>query len=238
MDIATSFAIVAFAALIHASFQLSVGVLSLLSGHALSAQKSNGRILHLTTSYTIGAGVMTLLLISFISLVLLHIFGPTPPLLMWAMACGLVLGIGVAVWLFYYRRGTKGSELWIPRAFAQHLHNRSKATRSGVESFSLGLTSVFAELIFIVPSMTISALVLLELSGPWQLAGLALYTIVSMLGLLITWSMIGSGRSLARIEQWRARNKRFLQFAAGSALIVLGFYVYVSKVIATLTGAM
>ena len=238
MDIITAFSIVALAGLIHASFQLSVGVLALLSGHALSAQKSNARILHLTTSYMIGAGVMTLLLISFISLLILHIFGTEPPLLVWAMASGLVLGIGIAVWLFYYRRHSKGTELWIPRAFAQHLHDRSKATHYGVEAFSLGLTSVFAELIFILPPMIISALVLIELPGLWQLAGLALYTILSMLGLIITWTLIGSGRSLARIERWRERNKRFLQFAAGSALIVLGFYVYVSKVIATLTGAL
>ena len=238
MDIITSFSIVALAGLIHASFQLSVGVLALLSGHALSAQKSNARILHLTTSYTIGAGVMTLLLISFISLVLLHLFGVNPPLVVWAMAAGLVLGVGLAVWLFYYRRHSKGTELWIPRSFAQHLHSRSKAARTGVEAFSLGLTSVFAELVFIVPPMIISALVLISLPGVWQLAGLSLYTVMSMIGLIVTWTVIGSSRSTARIEQWRERNKRFLQFAAGSALIVLGFYVYVSKVIATLTGAM
>ena len=128
MDILTSFAIVAFAALIHASFQLSVGVLSLLSGHALSAKKSRARLLRLTTSYTVGAGVMTMLLLSFVSLIFLHVFSGGIPLLVWALVCGLVLGIGVAVWLFYYRRNGQGSELWIPRSFATHLRNRSKAT--------------------------------------------------------------------------------------------------------------
>lgn len=236
MDIFTSLAIVAFAALIHASFQLSVGVLTLMSGHALSAKKSRARILRLTTGYTVGAGVMTLLTLSFVSLVFLHSFGAHVPLLVWALACGLVLGIGIAVWLFYYRRGGKGAELWIPRAFAQHLHDRSKATHYGAEAFSLGLTTVVAELIFIVPSLIISALVLLELPGAWQLVGIAIYTIISLLGLLITWALIGSGHSLARIQQWRVENKRFLQIAAGSALIVLGFFVYVSKIMATLSG--
>ncbi len=237
MDIFTSLAIVAFAALIHASFQLSVGVLSLLSGHAISAKKSRARIIRLTTSYTIGAGVMTLLLLSFISLLFLHSFGANVPLLVWALACGLVLGIGIAVWLFYYRRQGDGTELWIPRAFARHLHDRSKATHYGAEAFSLGLTSVVAELVFIVPSMTISALVLLGLPSQWQLVGIAIYTVVSLLGLLIAWSLIGSGRSLGRIQKWRTDNKRFLQFAAGSALIVLGFFVYVNKIMATLWGA-
>jgi len=236
MDILTSLAIVAFAALIHASFQLSVGVLSLLSGHALSAKKSRARLLNLTTSYTLGAGVMTLFTLSFISLILLHSFGASVPLVVWALACGLVLGIGIAVWLFYYRRHTNGTELWIPRSFADYLHSRSKATHHSAEAFGLGLTSVVAELIFIIPSMTISALVLLELPGYWQLAGIALYTIVSLLGLLLTWSFVGSGKSLARIQRWRVDNKKFLQFAAGGALIVLGFFVYVSKIITTLTG--
>lgn len=237
MDILTSLAIVAFAALIHASFQLSVGVLSLLSGHALSAKKSRARLLRLTTSYTIGAGVMTMLVLSFVSLVFLHLFKEGIPLLAWALVCGLVLGIGVAVWLFYYRRNSKGAELWIPRAFAHHLHDRSKATHHGAEAFSLGLTTVIAELLFILPSLSISALVLLELPSEWQLIGIAIYTLVSLLGLLIAWSLIGSGHSLARIQKWRVENKRFLQFAAGGALIVLGFFVYVSKIMTTLSGA-
>ena len=237
MDILTSLAIVAFAALIHASFQLSVGVLSLLSGHALSAKKSRARILRLTTSYTIGAGVMTLLILSFVSLIFLHAFGSVVPLLVWALVCGLVLGIGIAVWLFYYRRDSKGAELWIPRSFARHLHDRSKATHYGAEAFSLGLTSVVAEIIFIIPSLSISALVLLELPGSWQLVGIAIYMLVSLLGLLIAWALIGSGHSLARIQKWRVDNKRFLQFSAGGALIVLGFFVYVSKIMATISGA-
>lgn len=236
MDIFTSLAIVAFAALIHASFQLSVGVLSLMSGHALSAKKSRARLLTLTTSYALGAGTMTLLSLSFISLVLIHSFSGGIPLVVWALACGLVLGIGVAVWLFYYRRHTKGTELWIPRAFAEYLHARSKATAHSAEAFGLGLTSVVAELIFIIPSMAISALVLLELPGVWQLAGIALYTIVSLLGLFLTWSFIGRGKSLAAMQRWRADNKRFLQFAAGGALIVLGFFVYVSKIMTVLVG--
>ena len=64
MDTFTSLAIVGFAALIHASFQLSVSVLTLLSGHAIGAKKSHARLVRLTTSYTTGAGVMTLLIVT------------------------------------------------------------------------------------------------------------------------------------------------------------------------------
>lgn len=238
MDTFTSLAIVAFAALIHASFQLSVSVLTLLSGHAIGAKKSHARVLRLTTSYTTGAGVMTLLLLSFASLLFLHFFGTEIPLLVWAIVCGLVLGIGIAVWLFYYRRGKDGTELWIPRSFAKFLTERSKKTHQGAEAFGLGLTTVIAELVFIIPTVSIAALVLIDLPSNWQLVGIVIYTIISLLGLLIVWGLVGSGKSLARIQKWRSENKRFLQFSAGSALIVLGFFVYVSKILSSVTGAL
>lgn len=236
MDIFTSLAIVGFAALIHASFQLSVSVLTLLSGHAIGAKTSRARVLRLTSSYTTGVGIMTLLVLSLTSLVFLHAFGTDVPLIVWAIVCGLVLGIGIAVWLFYYRKGAEGTELWIPRSFAKFLTERSKKTHQGAEAFSLGLTSVISELIFIIPTVAIAALVLIDLPSVWQLVGIGIYTVISLLGLLIVWMLITSGRSLGRIQKWRTENKRFLQFSAGSALIVLGFFVYVSKIMTTALG--
>ncbi len=236
MDILTSLAIVGFAALIHASFQLSVSVLTLLSGHAIGAKKSRSRVLRLTSSFTTGVGIMTLLLLSLTSLVFLHVFGTEVPLIVWALVCGLVLGIGIAVWLFYYRRGADGTELWIPRSFAKFLSERSKKTNQSAEAFSLGLTSVISELIFIIPTVAIAALVLIDLPSIWQLVGIGIYTAISLLGLLIVWSLITSGKSLGRIQKWRTENKRFLQFSSGSALIVLGFFVYVSKIMTEAMG--
>lgn len=238
MDIVTSLAIVAFAALIHASFQLSVSVLTLLSGHAIGAKTARKRVLRLTTSFTAGAGIMTLLVLSFTSLILLHTLGGEIPLITWALACGLVLGIGIAVWLFYYRRGKDGTELWIPRSFARFLTERSKKTRFATEAFSLGMASVISELIFIIPTVVIAALVLLELPSAWQLVGIVIYTGLSLFSLILVWSLIGGGTSLARIQKWRTANKRFLQFSAGSALVILGFFVYVSKIVSTVSGGM
>ena len=84
--------------------------------------------------------------------------------------------------------------------------------------------------------MAITALVLIDLPGIWQLVGIGIYTVISLLGLIIVWSLVGSGKSLAHIQKWRTENKRFLQFSSGSALIVLGFFVYVSKILTTVTG--
>jgi hypothetical protein len=238
MDIPSSLAIVALAALIHASFQLSVSVLTLLSGHAIGAKRSQAKLLRLSWGFIAGAGTMTLLVLSFISLLLLHSFGYYGiPLTVWAIACGLVFGIGVAVWLFYFRR-EKGTKLWIPRPLADHLIDRSKATKHTAEAYSLGLTSIVAELVFIVPSMFISALVLLQLPSAWQLLGIALYVIISLSSLVVVSTLISGGYSISKLQQWREDNKNFLQFAAGSALLALGFFVYISKVVAETSGVL
>ena len=236
MDIASSLAIVTLAALIHASFQLSVSVLTLLSGHAIGAKNSHARVMRLTFGFVSGVGVMTLLALSFISLVFLHVFGNEAPQFVWAIVCGLLIGVGLAVWIFYYRRG-KGTSLWISRSFARHLSDRSKATKSGVEAFSLGLTTVVSELLFIAAPMIVSALVLLQLPGQWQLVGIAIYAVISLLTLFSIWVLIGSGHKLSSIQKWREDNKHFLQFAAGGALAILGFFVYVCKVLSDATGA-
>jgi hypothetical protein len=226
----SSLAIVAFAALIHASFQLSVSMLTLLSGHAIGAKTAHAKLLRLTTGFLLGVAVMTMLLISFIAFLFQHVFGNNVPLIVWAVGCGLLLGLGVAVWAFYYRR-EKGTSLWLPRGLARYLSDRTKATKHSAEAFGLGLSSVVAEFIFILAPMVISALVLIHLEPVWQLAGVGIYTTVSLLSLIIVHGLIGSGHKLSRIQKWRENNKRFLQFAAGSGLLILGFYVYVDQVV-------
>lgn len=233
MDIIHAFIIIVVAALIHASFQLSVSVLTLLSGHAIGSKKSHQRLVRLSTSFILGAGIMTVLLLSFSSLVFLSLLNSAAiPMLVWVVACGLLIGLGVAVWSFYYRF-ERGTTLWLPRSIARHLSDRTKATKRGAEAFGLGLTSVMAELLFIIAPIIVSSLVIIQLEPAMQLLGVAAYTIISLLSLLIVAGMIGSGHKLSLIQKWRESNKRFLQFSAGSALLILGFYIYVDQVIAT-----
>jgi len=231
-----SFAIIAFAALIHASFQLSVSVLTLLSGHAIGSKTAHAKLVRLTGGFSFGVGIMTILLLSSISFVLARCFVSSTPLLIWAVSCGLLLGLGVAVWIFYYRK-EGGTTLWIPRSIARYLSDRTKATKQGTEAFGLGLTSVLAELLFIIAPMIISSLVLIRLEPLWQLVGIGVYTLISLLSLLIVYALIGSGHKLSRIQKWREDNKRFLQFSAGSGLLVLGIYVYVDQVMAVAAAA-
>jgi hypothetical protein len=226
----TPLAIIALAALIHASFQLSVSVLTLLSGHAIGAKTAHRRVLRLTSSYVLGTLIMTLLILTTTAFTLQNSFTDTTPPVMWAIASGLLLGLGVAVWAFYYRR-EKGTTLWLPRSFARFLAIRAKRTKVTAEAFTLGFGSVVSELLFIIAPMIVASLVLIQLEPLWQLAGIALYGTISSLSLFIVYVLIGSGHKLSRIQKWREDNKRFIQFAAGSGLLVLGFYVYVEQVI-------
>jgi len=228
----STFAVIAFAALIHASFQLSVSVFTLLSSHTLGAKAGHHKLMRLTGGFLSGVLVMTMLVISFTAFLFQHVFNSSIPPLAWAISCGLLFGLGVAVWVFYYRRG-QGTSLWLPRGLAHYLNNRSKATRHSAEAFSLGLSSVVGELLFIIAPVIVASLALITLEPYFQLIGVLLYTGISLLSLLTTFILVGSGHKISRIQKWRENNKRFLQFTAGGGLLVLGFYIYVDQVIGT-----
>lgn len=226
METISAFAIIAFAALIHAGFQLSVSVLTLLSGHALGAQRSHAKLMRLVAAFVLGVAVMTMLLLSTGALFL---FSLLPAIYIEAaltIVAGMLLGVGVAVWLFYYRR-ERGTALWIPRDFAHYLSDRTKAVRRSAEAFSLGMTSVFSEIIFVFAPLIAAALVLIQLPPALQLTGIFTYVAVSLLPLFVAGVLIGSGHKISDIQRWREQNKRFLQFVAGAGLIILGGFMYV-----------
>ena len=206
-------------------------MLTLLSGHAIGIKAAHTKLLRLTNAFSLGVALMTILLLSFTAFVLQHSFGTTVPTVAWASGAGLVIGLGVAVWAFYYRR-TPGTSLWIPRGMARYLSDRTKSTKSSAEAFGLGVSSVVGELIFIFAPIAVSALAMLNLEPIWQLFAVVMYTCISLLSLLIVNALIGSGHKLSSIQKWREDNKRFLQFAAGSGLLILGFYLYTDKVVA------
>lgn len=230
MDVPSSLAVIIIAALIHASFQLSVSVLTLLSGHMIGSKRSHAKLLKMTTSFVIGVGFMTLLLLSFVSLMILEFFGPNTPEVIWSAICGLLVGVAISVWLFYYRH-EKGTMLWIPRSVAEYLTRRTKSTKSSAEAFGLGMSSVIGELLFVIAPISVSAITLIKLPVFWQLMGLGSYAIISLISLIIVWILIGGGHNLGRIQKWREKNKHFLQFAAGAGLIALSLFVYVNEII-------
>lgn len=225
------FAIIGLAALVHSSFQLSISVLTLLSGRSLSLKRSNQRQLRLTSSFVAGSAVTTILLLCTIAFSLQHFAHAIPQTFVWLIVCGLLLSVGIAVWLFYYRRD-RGTSLWIPRGMADYLADRAKASQRSAETFTLGVVSVLAELLFVIAPLATAAFAIIHLPTEWQLIGIAAYTVISLSTLLLVSMLVSAGHKLSRIQKWRETNKGFLQFAAGSGLIVLGVYIYVNEVLA------
>lgn len=229
-EIITSLAIVSFAALIHASFQLSVSTLTMMSGHAIGKKTSHTKLVRLASSFIAGAVVMTTLLVATAAFTLSSLLG-SATVLAWSICSGILLSLGVSVWLFYFRPGQRGTSLWLPRSIALFLGERSKRTKNSGEAFGLGLSSVVAEGLFILGPVLVSSMALIHLSNEWQFFGVILYSTLSILSLLTVGALIGGGHGLGSIQKWRETNKKFLQFAAGGGLIVLGLYVYIEEVV-------
>ena len=183
------------------------------------------------SAFIFGATTMTILLLATVAfLVELALQSGLSHGLLWMITVGLSVTIGIAVWIFYYAKGA-GTALWLPRSLATYIADRAKKTKNSGEAFTLGLVSVFAEIMFIFPSLLAASLAILQLAPLLQLSSIIVYTLISIMTLITIWSMVGSGHSLSKIQQWREKNKRFLQFVSGSALIILGIYIYTNEVV-------
>lgn len=223
------FATLFFAAILHASFQLGVGMLTLLSGHSIGDRRSHLHVLKLNVAYVTGAMFLTTLLLAAMGYVVNLFDFSREPLLLWVIVAGLNIGIGITVSLFYYRR--RGTELWLPRSMAKYLTERTKKTSHTAEAFSLGMASVASELLFIVGPLLVATLLIVRLVPVWQLGSLFAYVLIASAPLLFIIILVGSGRKISSIQKWREKNKRFLQYAAGSGLIVLGLFLFIAEVV-------
>lgn len=231
--ILSSLAIIILAGLIHASFQLSLSVLTLLNGHSIGKKTSHRHVVRLSTNFILGVLIATLLMISSLSYYLALFINHTNSTEQFvaAVASGLMIGLGVATWAFYYR-STPGTSLWLPRNFAEYLTKRSKLTKNTAEAFGLGVISVISEIIFIIGPLLAASLAITTLPGVWwQIGGLCIYIAASALPLLIINSLINAGHSIATIQKWREKHKRFIQFASGSGLIILACFVFADRVV-------
>lgn len=232
MDTLTAFSVIALAALIHASFQLSVSVVTMLSGHSAGKRDNPHKSLRLVGAFLAGVITTTALLTFTVLYKVSTLGGWYNSTLVWTMLCGVLVGVGLAVWAVYYRyKRNSGTSLWIPRAFARFLDKRVKSTTLGAESFSLGLTTVIAELPFIIAPLAAAALAMASLPLPLQLYGALSYIVIASFSIFIVTVLIGSGHNISHIQRWREHNKRFLQFTSGAGLIILGGFLYVTQVV-------
>ncbi len=149
----------------------------------------------------------------------------------WLVLSVLNITIGLSVMLFYYRR-SKGTGLWIPNSMAKYLTKRVKETDNDAEAFTLGAGSVLAELPFIVGPLSVAVLYSLSLdTADMQALALLTYCLIALSPLFAIVALVGAGHKISNIQKWREENKLFLQYAAGSGLVILGAFVFVDKFI-------
>ena len=134
MDVLTAFSIVALAALIHASFQLGVSMITLLSSHTTGKKMAAERSFRLVAAFLAGTVTMTTLIIATLSFIATSTLRHGTSALLWSAVAGLLIGVGFVVWIYYYRHGD-GTSLWLtvrdckPRERVREIHGYDSLIR-------------------------------------------------------------------------------------------------------------
>ncbi|MBR0460931.1 hypothetical protein IJI91_03040 [Candidatus Saccharibacteria bacterium] len=225
MDWAISAAVIVLAGLINASLQLGIGCLLLLY-HSSSQKHIRAKTRSLAGSYVAGIGIMIFVSICTVSFMLLRYYGGALEKIWLLVLVILLAALAFAVWLFYYRWG-KGVELWIPKVVARFIDSRARATESNTEAFVLGIMTCFAELPFSLILFVVAGNSILELHAEWQLLAVVLFTLVSMLPLILVRVLVRKGKTITDIQHWRSKHKNFLKILSGAGFLVLGLFILV-----------
>ena len=129
------------------------------------------------------------------------------------------------MWLFYYRGGKKSTELWLPKSVTNFIRRKARNTNDGIEAFSLGLLSGFAELPISIAICFVAANSILNLSAQWQVVAILSYILATTIPMLIIRLKIVSGQSAVEAQSWRVRNKAFARIISGSSFMLLAIFI-------------
>lgn len=220
--------IVILSGVAHATLQLGLGCLLLLY-HSSLGRHVRKKTKNLIGSFVSGVGLMNFLILAsacFIIAVIAN--GCLSPLSLIIIITIIVL-LAIIMWFFYYRRG-RTTELWLPKIVAKYIDRRAKVTDSNTEAFSLGLLACFAEMPFTLVLMIVSANAILCLPQAWQGIAIVVYTVISILPLIIMRYAIRHGKTVVDVQRWRNKNKNFIRVISGILFLVLGVYILAFKV--------
>lgn len=210
---------------VHACYQLSVSVMTHMSAHSLSRKVSVRRLMSLGIFYTLGVITATsLILLALISLTAFD--GAVSHPIVTSITVVVAPLVGLCTVLLYYRRG-KGTQIWLPRPFADYLLERSRKTKRSLEAAALGAITVVGELPMIIAPLLLVALSITSQSTETWLVWSLFYAAAAALPLIFITLYLTSGHSIARVQKWRENNKRFLQWTSGVALVLLTIYLTV-----------
>lgn len=216
------------AVFVHACFQLSVSVLTLLSSHTIGRRMSHHRLLNLSFWYVLGV-VVTITGLLLMTIAAERTLMATDARVATLLTLGVLPLIALLMVLFYYRRG-KGTQLWLPRPAADYITARAKKTKSGVEAFALGTTTVVAELPFAIAPLAIAAFMLHGFASEKWLALSLLYAVAVALPLIFVGLYLAGGHKISSVQRWREDAKDFLKWTSAAALILLTLYLLTLQV--------
>ena len=222
--------IVVLTGLIHAMFQLGVGTLLLLY-HASLGKHIKRKAGELVTNYIFGNGFLTLILVSAVAFVIYTIFNGSMNPAMLTIFVGVLVALAVSVWVFYYRWGSKGTELWLPKSVSKFINKRANLTDNNTEAFGLGMLACFAELPFTLVLILSAANSIISLPEGLRIFMVTIYTLLSVSPMIAMRIAITNGQTVVDIQKWRMKNKNFLRVWSGAAFAVLAFFLLAFKII-------
>ncbi len=221
--------IVLLAGLVHATLQLGIGTLLLLY-HASLGKHIKRKTKSLVTNYIMGNGFLTAITVAATAFVIFTICQGEMSIAVLTVVVGILVALAISVWAFYYRWG-RSTELWLPKSIAKFIDNRAKITESNTEAFSLGMLACFAEAPFTLMLVIITANSVLALPLALQILAIAIYTILSVLPLIIARIAIRKGQTIVDVQKWRIKNKKFLRIISGVGFLVLAIFLLAFKVL-------
>ncbi len=229
MDMLIPFSEVFLAAVVHATLQLQLGALLLLY-HASLGKHVRKKTKNLVSSYISGIGTLVFLMLGATCFLLDRYFGKALYAEEVVIVVGMLVALAVATWAFYYRRG-KSTELWLPRTVARFIDRRAKETNSNTEAFSLGVLTSLAEMPFTMVLVLVAANSILDLSPLYQILAVTVYTIITIVPLVILRFAVRKGQTVVDIQRWRVKNKSFMRIISGVGFLVLGFFIFAFEVL-------
>lgn len=221
----TSIATIILAGITQASLQLGLGGLILLYHNSMGKHKRR-KTRFLAKNYIFGAASITFLMVCTFCFLIGNFFGGALNA-EWLLVCiGIFAASGSVMWLLYYRRGKKSTELWLPKAFTRFIRKKARETNDNVEAFSLGLLSSFAEMPLSLAIYFIVANCILQMhNGFWQIAAVAAYAALTVFPMVYLKLRVKTGRSAIDAQKWRINNKAFSRIFSGSSFMILAVFV-------------
>jgi len=228
LDVSPFALILLGAVFVHACFQLSVSVLTLLSSHSIGRRLPNNRLFNLNFWYITGVAV-TIALLQLGAMATYRWASGWDSTLATIVTFAIIPFVALLMVFVYYRRG-RGTQLWLPRPAAEYITTRAKKTKSSVEAFALGATTAVAELPFALAPLAIVAFAFQGFNSEHWLQLAIGYALAVTLPLIFVALFLSSGHKVSSVQRWREDAKGYLKWTSAITLFVLMIYITVLQI--------